>query len=289
MPETTIMKDSQVGDAWIRECYAANPVQRVLDAEGKPTPNLLTGPVRLTFCDALFEAKPQMRTDPNSKKKFGTGVLFTPFSDLALFWEEYYKICAAEFAKEWNPHLYGANQGGYQVDNPIVDQGLKAAKYGGFTPGLMTTTLTSDYKPPIVDLRNNPVVDPNKVYPGVWAIVSCNSYASGKGFPKKGPRFGLQTIMLIADDKPIAGGAPDPRTQFAHVQIKPPVAVQPGAFGAPPPHGAPGAVQQIYPPGGGMAPPMQNSAPPRPGQPAMPYAPPPPLGTADDDMSQFFS
>jgi hypothetical protein len=284
MPETTIMRDSAVGDAWIKECYAANPVQRVLDAAGNPTPNLLSGPVRLTFCDALFEAKPQMRSDPTSKKKFGTGILFTPFTDLALFWEEYYKVCASDFAKEWNPHV-----GAYQVDNPISDQALKAGKYSGFTPGLMTTTLTSDYKPPIVDIRGNPVVDESKVYPGVWAIVSCNSYASGKNFPKKGPRFGLQTIMLIADDKPLSGGAPDPRSQFARVQVKPPIAVPPGSFGAPtaqPPAPGTGA---FYPPGGAMAPPMQSSAPPRPGQPALPTAAPPPLGTGDDDISQFMS
>lgn len=278
MPDTTIMRDSQLGDVWIRECCDANPVQRVLDAARQPTPNILTGPVRLVFCDALFEAKPQMRSDPNSKKKFGTGVLFTPFSDLALFWEEYYKVCASDFAKEWNAHTQQ-----YQVDNPISDQGLKAGKYGGFTPGLMTTTLTSDYKPPIVDIRGNPITDDKKVYPGVWAIVSCNSYASGKGFPKKGPRFGLQTIMLIADDKPLSGGAPDPRTQFARVQVKPPIAVAPGAFGAPPPSGPPGAVQQIYPPAGGMQPPLGNNAPPRP-------AGPPPLGAGDDeDLSQFMS
>lgn len=285
MPDTTIMKDSIVGDAWIRECCAANPVQRVIDAQGQPTTNLLTGPVRLVFCDALFEAKQQMRTDPNSKKKFGTGVLFTPFTDLSLFWEDYYRICASDFAKEWN-----AAMNIYQVDNPISDQGLKAGKYGGFTPGLMTTTMTSDYKPPIVDARGNPVTDERKVYPGVWAIVSCNAYASGKGFPKKGPRFGLQTIMLIADDKPLSGGAPDPRAQFAQVQVKPPIAVPPGSFGAPPPHAPPGATSAFYPPGGGMQPPMQNSAPPRPGQPARPTAPPPPPGVGDDeDLSQFMS
>lgn len=277
MPDTTIMKDSQVGDAWIRECCAANPVQRVLDAAGQPTPNILTGPVRLVFCDALFVAKPQMRSDPSSKNKFSTGVLFTPFTDLSLFWEEYYRVCASDFVKEWNAAMQQ-----YQVDNPISDQGLKAGKYGGFTPGLMTTTLTSDYKPPIVDVRHNPITDEKKVYPGAWAIVSCNSYASGKGFPKKGPRFGLQTIMLIGDDKPLAGGAPDPRAQFAQVQVKPPVAIAPGAFGVPPAHGAAPGTGAFYPPQGGMQPPHGMNAPPRPPG-------PPPMGTGDDDLSQFMS
>lgn len=270
---TTVMRDSMVGDSWIREMCALNPVQRVLDDKGQATGNLLTGPVRLAFCDSLFEAKPQMRTDPNSKKTHSAAILFTPFTDLTIFWEEYYKICASDFAQYYNP-TYQMYSG---LENPIFDAGTKL-QYGGFTPGCMAMNSSSQYKPPLVDMRNNPIVDPNKVYPGVWAICSVAGYASGKNFPKKGPRFGLQSIMIIGDDKPLAGGAVDPRTQFKTANVKPPVGIPAGAFGQPvqtptpgagvaammPPPGIPGGVGMPTPVvgrAGGMVPPPIGAPP----------------------------
>lgn len=279
MAQTTVMKDSIVGDQWIAEMCKLNPVQRVLNAEtNQPTGSILTGPVRLAFCDSVFEAKPQMRSDPNSKLKHSLIALFTPYSDLSIFWEEYYKVCASDFANHYN-----ASTGQYHgLDNPLKDQAEKA-QFGGFTPGCMYTTLTSNYKPAVVDIRMNPITDPSKVYAGVWAIVACNAYASGKNTPRKGPRFGLQTIMVIGDDQPLTGGAPDPRTLFKSANVKPPVGAPSAAFAASgavqtPPQGAPvvgqQAVSAYYP---GAAPAAPAYAPP-----AAPVSP-----SGDDDLSGF--
>lgn len=287
MPATTVMRDSVVGDQWIQEMCRLNPVSRIVGDDGLPNGNILTGPVRLAFCDSLFDAKPKMKSDPNSKLGFGCTVLFTPYADMTIFWEEYYRICAADFSQFYNP----AGQS-YNVDNPIYDQGTKS-QYGGFTTGCWATNTSSNYKPPIVDMRNNPITDPSKVYPGVWALVAVNPYASGKGKPKKGPRFGLQTIMVIADDTPLAGGAPDPRAQFRGVQVKPPVGVPSAAFGQPvaPPPGA-GGVAAYYPPSGIARPPSApvGMAPPPGAVPAYTpgFLPPPPGGSGDDeDLTQF--
>lgn len=274
---TTVMRDSVVGDAWIREMCAANPVQLVLNDKGEPNGNLLSGPVRLTFCDALFTAKPQMRSQPNSPIKFWTGILFTPFSVLDVLWAEYYRIAASDFADCYNNGQY------YGIDNPVYDQGSKM-KFQGYTPGCMALNATSNYKPPVVDIRNNPITDESKVYPGVWAIVALNAYPSGKNTPRKGPRFGLQTVMIVGDDKPLAGGAPDPRAQFKGVNVKPPTAVPAAAFGqgvqTPGQRPGVGAFYPPPPPGGAAA----AFAPP--GAPPPPMAPPP-LGTGDEDLSQF--
>lgn len=231
---TTIMKDSEVGDAWIREMMANNPPQMVIDpATGLPNGNILTGPVRLAFCDSLFEAKPQMRSDVNSKLKHMSTVLFPPETDLQVFWDEYWRIAAQDFANLWVPAA-GEYVG---MDNPITDQKFKA-KYSGFTPGAMCMVVSSNYKPAIVDYRGNPIIDESKIYAGCWAILAVNAYASGKAAPRKGPRFGLQQIMFIADDTKLAvGGQADPKQTFGGVKVKPPAGAPAAAFG----QGAPGA------------------------------------------------
>lgn len=230
---TTCMRDSIVGDQWIYKVCQEVPAKRVLDDKGNWNGNILTGPVRLAFTDAIWEKKPQMKSDPNSKLKHSCTVLFPPYTDFSVFWDEFNRIASAEFPN----HL--ANGQWVGLDIPIFNQGMKA-NYTGYTPGCMAMNVSSDYKPSIVDVRGNPVVDPSKVYPGVWAIVAVNSYASGKGFPKKGPRFGLSSIMLIADDTRLdTGNAPDPKVLYQGVNITPP-AIQPAAsFGTMPPQQGP--------------------------------------------------
>jgi hypothetical protein len=272
---TTCMRSSIVGDAWIQEMCRLNPVQRVMGENGQPNGNILTGPVRLSFCDSLFTAQRAMKSDANSRVVHATSMLFPPFTDFAIFWEEFYRIAAADFASH-----YDAPSGQYYgLDNPIFDQGTKL-KYDGYTPGLMALNTSSQFKPPVVDMRGNPT-DPSKVYPGVWAIVALNAYASGKQAPRKGPRFGLQSVMIIGDDKPISGGgAVDPKAQFANVSVRPPTTVAPAAFGQAvqtPPQGQ--GVAAFYPPG---APP---TGPVIPGRPPMPVAPGVP---ADDDLSSLY-
>lgn len=229
---TTVMRESIIGDAWIHEMCQLNPVKRVIDpATWQPNGNITTGPVRLSFTDSVFEKKPAMKKiTPGASARLVHQVtcLFTPWSVLDVLYEEYNRICASDFQNTWNGHSYN-------VDNPFRNQGEKAHQYTGYTPGLYFINPSSEYKPAVVDVRGNPIVDQSKVYPGVWAIVAVNSYASGKGTPRQGPRFGLQSIMIIADDKNLAGSAPDPKTTFAGVNVKPPANAIPAGFGAAPP------------------------------------------------------
>ena len=263
---TTIVRDSIVGDAWIQQTMQAVPVQYVKDEKtGEPTGDLLTGPVRLAF-DTLFELP-----NPSEKvqnPKYGAALLFPP-SDMQLFYDEYYKVCAREFAD-----YYDQATGQYHgLHSPFRDQAEKL-KFGGFTPGQVFMTCTSKFKPPVVDVRGNPIVDRSKVYPGVWAICAVNAYAF-KDARKKGIGFGLQSVMIIGDDTKFGGGAPDPTQTFKGVggAIQAPT-VQPGAMAAMPP-GQNGQPPASAPTGGHAAPPPPGgtyAAPPAAGQPAMPPA-----------------
>lgn len=270
---TTIMKDSIVGDAWIQEMVRLNPPTRVMDpTTGQWNGNLRVF-VRLAFTDALFEAKPKMKSDPNSTVGFGCVLLFPYGTDLTLLWEEYNRICAQDFASAWNGQSYN-------VHNPIRACAEKS-QFAGYTPGCYFTTVSSAYKPPCTDQNFNPIVDPSRMHPGVWAMAAINAYASGKGKPNRGPRFGLQTLMLVADDSNLAGAPPDPRSQFAGVNVRPP-AVQPSAhFGANVAPQAPqGGVGAFYPPSGQALPPGGYQPPAQAPQPGG-YVPP------VDPLAQF--
>ena len=260
---TTIVRDSIVGDAWIQQTAQAVPIQYVMDEKtGQPTGDILTGPVRLAF-DTLFEL-PQ----PSAKMenpKYGAALLFTPLADFGLLYEKYNEVCAAEFREH-----YDAQSGQYYgLHSPFRDQSEKA-KFGGFTPGSVFMTCTSKYKPPVVDVRGNPIVDQSKVYPGVWAICAVNAYAY-KDARKKGIGFGLQSVMIIGDDTKFGGGAPDPTKTFKGVggAIQAP-SIAPGALGNMPQGGAPA-------PQPGMPPAPQGgtyAAPPAPAPAPAPFHPP---------------
>lgn len=272
---TTIMRDSVVGDDWIRQTAAAVPVQRVIGQDGLPTGDILTGPVRLGYND-LFELPKQKEGD--SEPKYGAKLLFTPFADFTIFNEVYHEMCNLHWAQ-----FRGADGNFYGLHSPFHQQAAKANKMG-YTPGCIYMGSTSKFKPPVVDLRHNPIVDKSRVYQGVWAICAVKPYKFGD--PKdpkqvKGIGFGLQSVMIIGDDTRLAkGGAPaDTKAQFSNTNlsgIAPPVVRPDIAQGMPtgqPGVATPPAVQQQH----------------YTGQVAQTYAAPPPIPGAvaadDDDMS----
>lgn len=272
---TTIMKDSIVGDAWIMEMTRLNQPTRVMDeATGQWNGNIRVF-ARLSFTEALHEAQKKMKSDPNSMFGFGCTLLFPPSTDFTLLWEEYNRICQSDFQSTWNGQSYG-------VTNPIRSCNEKL-QFAGYTPNCFFTAVSSSYKPPIVDSANNPIVDPARTHAGVWAIVAVNAYASGKTKPNKGPRFGLQTIMIVADDSNLAGAPPDPKQVFKGVNVRPPT-VQPSQhFGQSVATQPPGAgVAAFYPPSGGppaagipgaWQPPPGGVIPPTPGPSFVPQVP----------------
>lgn len=286
------MRDSIVGDNWIYQTAQAVPIQRVIDeATGQLTGDILSGPVRLAFDDLFTLPQP---TPTMQNPKFGATLLFSPYADFTILYEEYNAVCAREF-----PEYYDAHTGQYNgLHSPFRDQREKT-KFGGFTPGCIFITSTSKFKPPVIDARFNPIVDPSKVYPGVWAICGINAYAY-KDPRKKGVAFGLQSVMIIGDDTKFGGGAPDPTKTMAAARgiaapiVRPDVAKgmpmgaqpQPGAHipgytqpSAQPPH-HPAPAQHYQPPA------HQPYQPPHmPGQPAGQ----PPLGYGDDDDMSFLN
>lgn len=273
------MKDSIVGDAWIKQACDAIPVQYVFDDKGEQTTNFLTGPVRLAWPN-IFELPKPSPTQQNPK--YGASVLFTPYVDWTIFTAEYNRILAETFASYYNP----SDGQYYGLHSPFRQQAEKAARFKGFTTGLTFITATSKFKPPVVDTQFNPIFDPARIYPGVWACLAINAYAYGVNppQPKKGVGFGIQSVMILGDDMMFGGGAADPKQQFARAQGAPPSVVRPDMtqMGRVAGGGAPSAPGM--PPMGGSPGPLPPAAPypaaaPSPNAPFPPPAPGP-HGTA---------
>lgn len=259
------MRDSTLPPAWLQAALAASPF--------KPTEvagSFFSCPVRCAFVHV-------MAPNPNAKNDDGTPKT-NPLYEVtglipdggkasmdAVIWPAVYNMMKAEFGANINAQTGQP----FGLHNPLLRmQDEKAQQFKGYTPGLPFIRLTSQYRPTVVDSAGNPIVDPARVYPGVWAVLRFNRYTFGKSppRPKKGISLGLEAVMLVADDSPLGGGAIDPKVAFTGVQINAhfdPARAFAGsaAPGAPPP-----------PPGNSVMPPPMSVA--------NTYAPPPPPAPA---------
>lgn len=205
-----IMKDSKLDDAWLKAMIANNP------PSVRENGNLVTGPVRLAFAALDKPGKPGQ---DGGEGKFGAALLFPPGVSLKIFSEAWLAVCRQYFPNNFD-----------QAGNPVGlhmpfheqrEKAFGAKPLAGYTEGGYHFTASSKFKPTIVDFNMNPVVDPSKLYSGVWAIVACNVYHYGLSppRPKKGASFGMQTVMIIADDMRLVGGGGDPKSDFAQIRI----------------------------------------------------------------------
>jgi Protein of unknown function (DUF2815) len=205
---TQLSKDSTLDPRWLQEQLRVNP-PRLLD-----NGNIFSGPVRLAFPN-LF--KPRVAQGGQGEGKFGAALLFPFGADMMLFSQIWTKAAKEAFPKHWD-----ASGQPVGLHIPFHDQKEKAfgvKPLAGYTPGAITFTVSSNFKPQVVDVNMNPIVDEARVYPGVWAFVVMNVYKYGPPQPKTGIAFGLQNVMIIADDQKLGGGGSDPRKDFAHITM----------------------------------------------------------------------
>ena len=204
------MKDSRMPDSWVQQQVAANPI-----AVAPQTGNILTGPVRLAFVNLLQPGKP-MEGDTDSAKKptYNCVVLFPVGFDVNGFQNVLVKAWTDLTAQHF-PGQHPAS-----LHNPFRDQAIKA-NYAGYNPGCPFISVATTQKPQVVDTAGNPLIDENRVYPGVWALVSVRAFEFGlrPARPKKGVTFGLQSVMIIADDEKLGGSAPPAMQDFANVRV----------------------------------------------------------------------
>lgn len=199
------MQDSQMTDEWVTAQWKRNPCVALANGD------LRTGPIRLSFPNLFKPGKP---IPPNTEGKFGASLLFPAGVDISVL-----RQASAEVAKAKWPDVGTLKVP--KLKSPFLSQDEDAGRYVGYEEGGVLIRTIANQKMPVVDLRLAPVVEESKVYPGVWALVTIRPFAYDKGV-NKGVSFGLQTVMIVADDTNIGGtGSANPNEAFAGVSIDP--------------------------------------------------------------------
>lgn len=201
-----LMTDTRMSDAWIEKAVRDNPIT-LLD-----NGNYRTCPVRLSFPNIFAMSKPK-RADINPC--YGANLLFPTCADLKPLEEGIVAVL-----KEKCPDaLRQRNDRQFQkVKLPILDQD-DMLKYAGYTEtGRYIVATSKTNKPSVVDLRSQIITDESRIYPGVWAICTVRPFWYDVGV-NKGVSFGLQSVMVVADDESLGGSGEDTSKAFAGVKI----------------------------------------------------------------------
>ncbi len=205
---TYAMNASDMDPKWIEEMWAKFPCQKVVDMNGVENGNFRTGPVRGSFMSVLTRNKP---IAPNPTGKFSATALFPPAADISIL-----KAAATEAALSKWPQA--GQVGGPTLHTPFRQQADKA-NLEGYTPGGIFITATADQRAPYaVDARGAPITDEALLKSGSWYLFVLRPFVFDAGL-KKGVSFGLQGVMLIADDRSFGGGGSNPAADFAGVAI----------------------------------------------------------------------
>ena len=240
----SIMKDSNVDDAWLREVMTKNP-PRLLE-NGR----IFTGPVRLGYA-ALFKPDAKTNDDGKVREDFQATFLFPLGTNMQVFQDTWTERARAKFAEYFAPD--GSAVG---LHSPFHDQKEKA--FGskprpGYVPGAIFMYCSSQYKPNIFDANKQVITDERRIYSGCWVygVVRPYTYGEKRDAKKRGVGFGLDTLMFLLDDEKLFGGAggTDADTAFGHVSITATANVA-DKFNAMPAGGLPPAGASIMPGGG---------------------------------------
>lgn len=218
---STMMKDSQVDDAWLREMMQRNPPSL------QPNGDLLTGPVRIFYPNIFQVGKPGKNANQGQEPKFGAALQFPPGAMLKPFEDVWNQVARAKFPSNWDPE--GRPVGLHWPFHDGREKAYAAQPQPGFTPGAIYMNVSSKFKPQVVHVSNpGKILDPKlgsdgktwehpQLYDGAWVICALNSYDYKN--VKIGVGFGLKMLMIVSDDTRFNRVGGDPVRTFAGVQV----------------------------------------------------------------------
>jgi hypothetical protein len=200
-----LMSHTRMSDDWIERAVKDNPV--VLLDNG----NYRTCPVRLSFPNIFHMSVPKK---PDIQPSYGANLLFPTCASLKPLEEAVVAVL-----KEKCPDALSSDpRKKVKVKLPFLDQD-DMLKYDGYTEGGRYIIATAKkQKPACVDLRQQIITDESRVYPGVWAVCTVRPFWYDVGV-NKGVSFGLQSLMIVADDDNLGGGGENLADAFAGVKL----------------------------------------------------------------------
>lgn len=207
MAEATNMKPD-----WVARVVADNPISLL------PNGNVRTCPVRLSFPHLLTPSKP---TKEKPEGSYGSTLLFPFGIDDSVLRKAATEVVAASLPaalQPGGPRVFNPFKVVKAADDPNWQKGDPTDASEGYVRGALVLRCNSTAAILTVDQRLAPITDTARIYPGVWAICTIRPYWFS-GDTNKGPTFGLQSVMIVADDVNLGGGAANPQADFAGVKI----------------------------------------------------------------------
>ena len=186
-----LMTDTDMADEWIANAIKNNPCVVL------PSGNIRTCPVRLSFPNIFERSKP---IPPRTEGDYGANLIFPLGADLSVLYAEATAATKAKWANAGTPQ-------GPKLRSPFKKQN-EMTKYAGYSSddkAIYISATSKKSQPVCVDMRMQPIVDASRVYPGVWAIATIRPFTYDQGV-NKGTSFGLQSVMIVADDSKLGGG-----------------------------------------------------------------------------------
>lgn len=156
--------------------------------------------VRLSYCN-LFQPKPPMN-NPTGDPKYSTTILIPKTNTEAInaISAAINEAVEAGVSSKWN---------GVKPPQPAVPihdgDGVRPSDgmpYGEECKGMFVMTASSTQPPFVVDRQVQPIIDPTKVYSGMWANVSITLFPYFNA-GKRGVGCGLNGVQKVKDDNPL--------------------------------------------------------------------------------------
>lgn len=97
---------------------------------------------------------------------------------------------------------------------PFTACSEKPDYYGWAPAGSVFVTLTTRYRPQVVDVHTDDILDAAEVYPGCYGRASYRCYAYDNS-GNRGVSIGLQNFQKLADGEPLGGARPKATDDFA--------------------------------------------------------------------------
>lgn len=195
------MKDSEKSADWIAAMLAKNPVKDLGDG------NFRTTIARASFPHIFEKSDP---IPPNTEGNWGINLVFPPAADLGLL---------TGAARSTALEKWGDKAGAMKLKSPFKPQAEMAQRYAGYNDsGVYVIATARQNRPSVFDTKLLPITDEDRVYPGVWVIGIIRPFTYDKAV-NKGVAFGLQGIMVVADDTMLGAGRLNPQAAFGGVAI----------------------------------------------------------------------
>lgn len=158
---------------------------------------------------ATFKPKRVKNPKPGQQPKYGVTMLFDAEADLSPLLAAVNDLMTEKFGADKTKWPKGWRK-------PFRDAKEKAGEYEGFSEAAVYINATSNGPVPMVDEKNQDIIEERKFYSGCYAHAFVNAFwydVDGN----KGVSFGVNAIQKLADGKPLGNTVVDAKSKFSPV------------------------------------------------------------------------